>query len=54
MIKIIAPIVLFIIIIYVISNYWIKSNIKKRKKIAATLGVLLVSLLVATTYFVIN
>ena len=28
MIKILAPIILFIVIIYVISNYWIKSNIK--------------------------
>ena len=54
MIKIIAPIILFIILIFGISSYWNKANVKNKKRFAALLVSILVFMFIATTYFVIN
>ena len=54
MIKIIIPIILFITVVYVLSHYWGKSNIKNKRKIASILGAILLILLAITTYLVIN
>ena len=54
MIKIIVPIILFFLIIYGVSNYWNKANVKNKKTMALVLGVGLASSLIATTFFVID
>ena len=54
MIKILAPIILFILLIYLISYHWNKANLKNKKKITIILGIIFISLLVATTFFVLD
>jgi len=54
MIKILAPIFLFILIIYLISYYWDKINPRNKKIFALILGIILVSLLLGTTMLVIQ
>ena len=54
MIKIILPIITFIFIIYSISYYWEKANTRNQKKIAASVGTILVVMLFITIYLLID
>ena len=54
MIKVIAPIILFILLIYWISYYWNKANNQNKKIIAIALDIIFSALLIVTTYFVID
>ena len=54
MLKVIVPIALFILVVFGISHYWSKANISNKKKIATSLGAILLTTLAATTYLIIN
>tara|TARA_B100001059_G_C17547083_1_gene433358 strand:+ start:182 stop:346 length:165 start_codon:yes stop_codon:yes gene_type:complete len=54
MIKIIAPIIIFILAVYAIAYHWGKANKIKKKKIAIVLSVILIGLLISTTVLVIK
>tara|TARA_B110001452_G_scaffold219879_1_gene192016 strand:- start:382 stop:546 length:165 start_codon:yes stop_codon:yes gene_type:complete len=54
MLKIIAPIIFFIFLIYVISCYWEKANAVSKRKIAVIVGTILVATLSLTIYLIIE
>jgi|TARA_B100000767_G_C19345156_1_gene361441 hypothetical protein len=54
MIKVIAPIILFVLIVFGISHYWAKANAKNRKKIVFTVGFILALTFISTTYLLIE
>ena len=54
MIKIIAPLALFLLIVYLISSYWAKANTVGKKKIAGVITVLIFTSLATTLFLVIN
>ena len=54
MLKIFVPIILFIIVIFGISNYWNKANVKNKKKSAIIFGLVFAALLIVIAYFVID
>ena len=54
MIKVILPIIAFIFLIYSISYYWEKANTRNQKKIAASVGTILVVMLFITIYLLID
>ena len=54
MLKIIVPIVMFILIVYGISHTWNKANLPKKKRIATILGTILTIALVVTAYLIID
>lgn len=54
MIKVIAPIIFFIFLIYAISHYWEKASALNKKKIAIMLSATLVLTLSLTIYLIIN
>lgn len=54
MIKVILPIIAFIFLIYLISYYWEKVNTRNQKKIAISVGTILIVMLLVTIYLIIN
>jgi hypothetical protein len=52
MIKVIVPVILFVLIVFGISYYWEKSNTKDKKKISYMIGIILIIILIITTYLV--
>jgi|TARA_B100000767_G_scaffold261316_1_gene272825 hypothetical protein len=54
MLKVIIPIIVFIFLVYGISNYWEKAKSKNKKRIATTVGVILLITLSITVYLIID
>ncbi|MFL2889279.1 MAG: hypothetical protein ACJZ4O_00300 [Pelagibacteraceae bacterium] len=54
MLKIIFPIIIFILIIYGIMHYWEKANTIGKKKIASSIGIFLIVTLSLTFYLLID
>lgn len=54
MLKIIVPIILFIILVFAISSYWEKANTVNRKKITLIVSTVLIATLSLTLYLIID
>jgi len=54
MLKIIAPIIFFIFVIYAISYYWEKANAVNKRKIAALVSVIAIATLSLSVYLIID
>ena len=54
MLKIIAPIIFFIFVIYAISYYWDKANAVNKRKIVVLVSVILVATLSLSIYLIID
>ena len=54
MLKIIAPIIFFIFVIYAISYYWDKANDVNKRKIAGIAIAILIAMLSLTIYLIID
>ena len=54
MFKIIAPIIFFIFLIYVISYYWEKANTINKRKIAVIVSTILLAALSLTIYLIVD
>ena len=54
MLKIIIPIIVFLFLVFGVSWYWEKANIKNKKKISIIAGIVLVITLSITVYLIID
>tara|TARA_B100001093_G_C26182935_1_gene740622 strand:+ start:337 stop:501 length:165 start_codon:yes stop_codon:yes gene_type:complete len=54
MLKIITPIIFFILLIYAISYHWEKANVIRKRKIAVIVSTILVAALSLTIYLIID
>ena len=54
MIKIIAPIITFILLIYFVAHIWEKTNSKNKKKIAIIMGTTILLTFIGTAFLVIS